>query len=284
MRLPKTKKHMITACSFPRIQLLLKDSSVEIEFKWISGRDKGAPLIVFLHEGLGSIAMWKDWPVSLCKATGCRGLIFSRYGYGRSSCRPGQWPVDYLKQEATELLPALLDALNIDVLKKKPILFGHSDGGTIALHYAAAYPNAVAALVTVAPHIFVEEVSLAAIAATQQDFATGNLRKKLKRFHENPDAVFWGWSNRWQSDDFRKWDITNLLPKISCPVLAVQGAQDKYGTLEHLHRIKQAVPQATLTVIDDCGHVPHKDQPQALLNTVTDFLQGICLGYTQTFS
>lgn len=260
-----------------KLPVRLKDRTVELEYQWLAPERAEAPLIVFLHEGLGSIAMWEGWPQRLCEATGCRGLVFSREGYGGSTRRlsGGDWPVDYLEREAVEALPALLDALGIDVATDKPILFGHSDGGTIALLHAAAFPGAVAAIITVAPHVNVEDIGVNRIGRLQQTYDTGALRDKLRHFHADPDGVFWGWSRLWRSDEFRSWNITGVLSQISCPVLAVQGAQDQYGTLEQVQEIRRRVPQTELVVIDNCRHVPHQDQPQVLQDTVTGFLRRV---------
>lgn len=263
---------------FQQVAVPLKNQTIELEIDWISPERTSAPLVVFLHEGLGSIAMWEDWPNRLCDAARCRGLVFSRYGYGNSTPRIAglQWPLDYLEQEANEALPALFKALHIDVATDKPILFGHSDGGTIALLHAAAFPSSVAAIVTVAPHVAVEEIGVARIAHLQQTYANGKLREKLARFHRNPDAVFWGWSNLWISEEFRAWNITALLSSITCPVLAVQGAQDQYGTLEQVTEIRRLVPRTQLVILDDCRHIPHQDQPQALLNATASFFRSAC--------
>ena len=252
----------------------LTDRTLELEIRWIAREHRDLPLIVFLHEGLGSVAMWGDWPERLCTATGCRGLVFSRHGYGRSTPRPaGQpWPVDYLEQEARVMLPALFSALDIDVRRDKPILFGHSDGGSIALLHAAAFPDAVAAAIVLAPHVFVEDISLTRIRQAQQVYAMCGLGKKLGDYHDDPDRVFRGWSERWLSPAFRAWNITSSLHRLSCPLLAVQGRQDQYGTLAQLDEIKRYVPQTELLVIEQCRHIPHQEQPQVLLDGITRFL------------
>lgn len=260
-----------------RLSIDLHGQTVQLELEWISSELTAAPLIIFLHEGLGSVHMWEDWPSRLCKATGCRGLVYSRYGYGRSSPRPSDqtWPVDYLEDEARAGLPALMKALNIDVVRDRPILFGHSDGGSIALLYAAAFPESLAGIIVVAPHVFAEEIGLTRIKYLQQAYTTGPLRDKLAGFHTDPDAVFWGWSNRWLAPDFRAWNITFLLAGISCPTLAVQGAQDQYGGMGHLYEIQRHVPECELVVLEDCRHVPHQEQPEALVKTVGRFLTGL---------
>jgi pimeloyl-ACP methyl ester carboxylesterase len=252
--------------------------TVELEYEWIASDRANAPLLVFLHEGLGSVAMWGDWPTALCDAAGCRGLVFSRYGYGASGARPAgaPWPFDYLEQEARHSLPALFQALDIDTTRDKPMLFGHSDGASIALLHAAAFPDSVAGIVVVAPHVFVEDVAMDRIRRLQQGYANSPLRSRLATFHDDPDAVFTGWSNCWLAPEFRGWDVTSELRKISCPTLAVQGIQDQYGTLEQLYAIKRHVLHAELLILDDCRHAPHQEQPDALTAGVIHFLAGAC--------
>jgi pimeloyl-ACP methyl ester carboxylesterase len=247
---------------------------MELEYEWIAPERRGAPLIVFLHEGLGSVAMWGGWPRALCDAAGCRGLVFSRYGYGGSQARPAgsAWPRDYLEREARVHLPALFAALGIDPARDRPILFGHSDGASIALLHAAAFPGAVAAIVVAAPHVFTEQVAVARIRRMRQDYASSPLHDRLAPFHADPDAVFAGWSECWTAPEFLGWNITSELGKIACPTLAVQGVQDQYGTLGQLAEIERRVPQAELLILDDCRHVPHQEQPGALSAAVLRFL------------
>lgn len=250
---------------------------LDVDVLWIDSKEADAPLIVFLHEGLGSLAIWDDFPLRLCQATGCRGLVYSRYGYGRSTPRPAHadWPCDYMAREAQEILPVLLAALGIDSRRDKLILFGHSDGGTIALQYAGAYPTSPAGIIVLAPHAFTEEIGRARIVQLQQAYAEGPLRDKLACLHEDPDAVFWSWSRLWLSPQFRAWNILAELPAISCPVLAIQGRQDQYGTLDQLDQIKRHVPQAELLVLDHCRHVPHQDQPQAVIAASAAFVASL---------
>lgn len=257
-----------------RVQVGLHGRPVALEFAWV-GRERGsAPLIVFLHEGLGSLAAWGDWPAVLCAATGCSGLVYSRYGYGRSTPRPRDepWPVDYLEQEALEVLPALLLALGVDAARDKPILFGHSDGGSIALLYAGAFPNSVASVVAVASHLFTEPVGSARIRQMRDNYGSSALRRKLAAVHEEPEQVFEGWSELWLSERFRAWDIRSCLRTISCPLLAVQGAQDQYGTLAQLDEITRNTAHAKSMILDRCGHFPHTEQPLLLANAVVQFL------------
>lgn len=240
-----------------------------IEYQWVGDAASRFPTVVFLHEGLGSVAMWKDFPASFCEAHGFRGLVFSRYGYGGSTPKPRDeyWPPGFMHTQATQALPALLAALNI----QRPWLFGHSDGASIALLHAAAFD--VAGIVVVAPHIFVEDLSIASIEKAREAYATTDLRARLARYHDDPDSAFRGWNDVWLSPAFRAWNIEAEIAAITCPLLAVQGANDEYGTLEQIRGIARRVPQTELLVIPDCGHSPHRDQPQILAEAAARFIR-----------
>ena len=257
------------------VELAWAGRPVRIEHRWIAPERQGAPLIVFLHEGLGSVSMWRDFPQQLCDAAGCRGLVYSRPGYGRSTPRPPDehWAPDFMHRQADELLPALLRALDIDTSRQPPWLLGHSDGGSIALLHAAHFPTQVAGAVVLAPHILVEDLSVGSIDEARQAYETGLLKTGLARHHDDPDSAFWGWNRVWLSPAFRAWTIRAELATISCPLLAVQGLDDVYGTLEQIRGIARQVPQTRLLELADCGHSPHRDQPQALISAVTDFLK-----------
>ena len=244
---------------------------VRIEHVWIAG-PAAAPLLVFLHEGLGSVAMWKDFPQRLCEAAGVRGLVYSRPGYGRSTPREAdeRWGPDFMHRQAHEVLPALLQVLNVDVQKSPPWLLGHSDGGSITLLHAAAHP--VAGCVVVAPHIFVEDLSLASIVVARQAYAEGPLREGLARYHDDADSAFHGWNGAWLNPAFRDWNIEADIAPIRCPVLAVQGVDDAYGTLAQIRNIQAQVPQTQLLELPHCGHSPHRDQPQALIDATVAFM------------
>lgn len=248
---------------------------VRIEYQWLAPERAAAPLIVFLHEGLGSRAMWRDFPQQLCDATGCRGLVYSRPGYGRSTPRAADeaWNPDFMHRQAHEVLPALFDALGVDAAAERPWLFGHSDGGSIALLYAARFPAALRGLVVLAPHVMVEDLSVASIADARAAYQSTDLRARLARYHDDPDSAFWGWNDIWLHPDFRSWTITAALSAITCPVLAVQGLDDQYGTLQQIREIARCVPGTELLELPACGHSPHRDQPQRLIATVTDFIQ-----------
>lgn len=244
-----------------------------IEYQWLFPEKTGSDLIVFLHEGLGSVSMWKSWPAQVCAATDTRGLVFSRYGYGRSTPRPAEekWPVDYMHQQAASALPALFKALGLD--KERPVLFGHSDGGSIALLYAAFHPERVKAIAVAAPHIFVEDITVANIEKARQAYLETDLRAKLSRYHQDVDSAFWGWNDIWLDPAFRAWNIESHLSRIACPVLAIQGEDDEYGTLEQIRGIARYAAQTKLCTIPGCGHSPHRDQPQAVIEALGEFLR-----------
>jgi len=253
---------------------------VSVEHQWLDG-PAGSPLLVFLHEGLGSVSMWRDFPAQLCAELGCRGLVYSRPGYGQSSPRPPQerWTPDFMHRQAHEVLPALLQALDA----RGPIwLVGHSDGGSIALLHAAQpdpakpaldHHPALAGLIVMAPHILVEEVSLRSIEQARLAYVQGGLREKLARHHADPDSAFWGWNQIWLDPAFAPWSIEGELSRIAVPVLAIQGLNDEYGTLEQIRGIARRAPQTELLELPDCGHSPHRDQPQALIAGISPFFK-----------
>jgi hypothetical protein len=232
-----------------------------------------APLLVFLHEGLGSVAMWKDFPQRLCEAAQCQGLVISRPGYGQSTPLPegSRWEPDFLERQALEVLPAALVALGINPRAQPLWLLGHSDGASIALLYAAAFPTHVAALVALAPHCFVEDQTVTSIAALQAPEVQSSLLARLARYHQAPQALVKAWSGIWLDAGFRSWSITDRIPRIGCPVLAVQGLDDEYGSLEQIRGIALALPGTRLLELEACGHSPHRDRPEALVAAICDF-------------
>jgi len=246
---------------------------VRIECHWIAPERTDAPLIVFLHEGLGSVAMWKDFPAQLCEAAGARGLVFSRPGYGRSTPREENeiWDVDFMHRQAHEVLPALFAALNIGN-DDKPWLFGHSDGGSISLLYASRFSDRVQGLVVLAPHIFVEDVTVENIEQARSAYLGTDLPKKLGRYHDNADSAFWGWNRIWLHPPFREWNIEAELDTIRCPVLAIQGTGDEYGTMAQIRGIAARVPGCELVEIPECGHSPHRDEPDRVIVATTSFI------------
>jgi len=251
------------------IEIDWRAQPLRIEHRWVGDAASAHPTVAFLHEGLGSVAMWKDFPQRFCEAHGLRGLVFSRYGYGRSTPRPPgeRWPVDFMHRQAFEVLPALFAALRIE----RPWLFGHSDGGSIALLHASRHP--VAGLVVLAPHVFTEDFGLASIAAARTAYETTDLRARLARYHADVDSAFRGWNDVWLDPAFRDWNIEAALDAITCPLLAVQGEDDEYGTLAQLHAIAQRVPHTQGLVLPDCGHSPHRDQPDRLIDEAGAFIR-----------
>jgi pimeloyl-ACP methyl ester carboxylesterase len=242
-----------------------------IEYDRIETAASNRPTLVLLHEGLGSVAMWRDFPGRLAHATGCNALVYSRHGYGNSDPLTTPRAVRYMHDEALVVLPELLDALAIE----RPILVGHSDGGSIALIHAGSAIRPVAAVVTMAAHVLVEDISVASIAAAKMAFETTDLRAKLARYHADVDSAFWGWNRIWLDPDFRTWNIEAYLPGIACPVLAIQGEDDEYGTMEQTRRIGAQVRDVELVELEDCRHSPHKDQPEAVLDVITRFVDRV---------
>ncbi len=240
----------------------------KLEVQRIAGAKAGAPTIVFLHEGLGSVAMWRDFPKRVAEATGCPVVVYSRYGYGKSDVLQAPLAVRYMHDEGLEALPEFLDALGI----VEPILFGHSDGGSISLIHAGAHDR-VKALVLEAPHVFVEDVSVRSIAAAKVAYETTDFASKLARYHADADRTFWAWNDIWLDPDFRAWNIEEYLPRVDCPVLAIQGNDDEYGTMAQIEAIaRQARGAVELLKLERCGHSPHRDQPEAVIEAVRGFV------------
>ncbi|QEZ46352.1 alpha/beta fold hydrolase [Cupriavidus oxalaticus] len=266
------------------VEIPFDERRIQIEYQWLRPERTQRPLVVFLHEGLGSVSMWRDFPRHFCEAGDYRGLVFSRYGYGRSTPRPHaeKWRPDFMHRQAREALPALFDALDVGPGRKHgvPWLMGHSDGGSIALIYAASFPQALDGITVLAPHIVVEDLSVRNIAATRQVYLDTDLRERLGRHHDDVESAFWGWNDIWLDPDFRQWDLRPLLSGLKCPGLAVQGEDDEYGTMAQIEGIHRYAPQTTLLKLARCGHSPHRDQPEALtqaavrhINTHTSYLK-----------
>jgi pimeloyl-ACP methyl ester carboxylesterase len=201
-------------------------------------------------------------------------LVYSRPGYGKSSPRAADdaWQPDFMHRQAFEVLPALFKALKINAEVEKPWLFGHSDGGSIALLFAAKYPINKAGTIVLAPHILVEEISISSIEKAKLAYQTTDLHSKLARFHDDVDSAFWGWNDIWLDPAFRRWNLTQAIKTITCPLLAVQGLDDEYGTLEQILGIKRVLPHTQLVELPNCGHSPHRDQPDALIETCIAFI------------
>lgn len=245
---------------------------LEVERIDVGARER--PALVFLHEGLGSVAMWRDFPARVAHACGCNAIVYSRYGYGESDPRARDHAVAYMHDEALKTLPELLDRLDV----QRPILVGHSDGASIALIHAADSGRALTAVVAMAPHVFVEDVSISSIEAAKVAYETTDLRAKLARYHRDVDSAFWGWNRIWLHPDFRAWNIEALLPRIACPVLAIQGEDDEYGTMAQVQSIRRHVRDVDVVALSDCRHSPQRDQPQATQDAITAFVDRVTAG------
>ena len=228
-----------------------------------------APALVFLHEGLGSIDLWRGFPERVARATGRRAVVYSRYGNGFSEPLGERRDVSYMHDEARVALPELLDALEIE----RAALIGHSDGASIALLFAGALPGRTDALVLEAPHVFVEELSIASIAEIGRRYAANGFRERMRKHHTDADRTFRGWNDVWLDPAFRSWTIVDALPRIVAPVLAIQGANDEYGTLAQLDALQRSCSGSVDTLIlDKCGHAPHRDRPEVVETFVTAWL------------
>ncbi|MCA9995014.1 MAG: alpha/beta hydrolase [Anaerolineales bacterium] len=236
-------------------------------------RDKTRPTLIFLHEGLGCIQMWRDFPAAVADATGCNELVYNRAGYGASS--PARLPrqVRYMHDEALDVLPALLSKLDIN----KHILIGHSDGGSIALINGGGVQSPdLLAIITLAAHVFNEEVCVRSIKEAKVAYETTNLRERLAKYHADVDNTFWGWGDIWLHPDFWHWNIEEYLPFIVVPLLAIQGLDDQYGTTAQVEAIQKGVGQlADIRLMPDCQHSPHRDQREATLAVMVDFIQKV---------
>ena len=241
---------------------------IHLEYEWVGAARTSAPPVVFLHEGLGSISMWKDFPREFCIEHGLAGFVFSRYGYGNSTPKPRdeRWQPDFMHRQAHEVLPALFAAVGIE----RPWLFGHSDGGTIALLHAARFADA--GVIAVAPHLFVEDVSVKSIELARDAFESSDLRARLAKHHADPDSAFRGWNDAWLDPGFKTWNIEDAVGRWRVPALVIQGADDPYGTSRQVRAIEARSPApVTSLILEACRHAPQVDQPQATLDAIVRF-------------
>ena len=239
-----------------------------IEAAWWGRQISTRLPIVLLHEGLGSVTTWRDFPAALAERTARRVMAYSRFGHGRSDLPSEPHTTSFMHDEAG-LLPAILDAAGI----ARAILLGHSDGASIALICAAQHPQRVEALLLEAPHVFVEDVSVSSVERRTAAYYHGDLRRRMARHHTHVAATFDGWSRVWLDPAFRAWNLESFLPQIACPVLLMQGDADEYGTLRQLDAIaRQTREPVEQLVLSECGHSPHRDQPTQVLNAIAAFV------------
>jgi pimeloyl-ACP methyl ester carboxylesterase len=245
-----------------------------LEYCWIEAADPGrpapGPTLVFLHEGLGSIRQWRDFPAQVAKATGCRAFVYDRYGYGNSEVlQEEKVGVRFMHREGLDVLPQVLKAAKIE----NPILIGHSDGASIALiHAGAGHP--VRGVAVMAPHVFIEEICVTSIVQARKQFETTDLAQRLGKYHRDSWKTFYLWADAWLDPAFLDWNIEEYLPGIRCPVLAIQGEADEYGTMAQLDAIQRQVGgPCELLKLPQCGHSPHKDQPELTLQALVRFVR-----------
>jgi pimeloyl-ACP methyl ester carboxylesterase len=240
----------------------------ELECEQIEGAE---PALVFLHEGLGSVALWRDFPARLAAASGRRALLYSRAGHGRSDVPDAPRTPRFMHEEALDVLPALLDRFELEA----PVLVGHSDGGSIALIYAGTSGRAVSGLIALAPHVFVEDVSVTSIQEARETFATTDLAVRMARYHRDAEATFRLWNDIWLAPEFRDWNIEDALAGVTCPVLVIQGEHDQYGTLAQVEAIERGVAGPVQRALLDCRHAPHLEAPDATLAAAAAFVDGL---------
>lgn len=244
----------------------------QLEYQLLSPAESVAPTLIFLHEGLGCLAMWKDFPRQVARMTGSRTLIYSRAGYGGSAPCSLPRPLTFMHDEALNILPKILDAAEI----QNAVLVGHSDGASIALIHAGGIADErIQGLILMAPHVFVEQITLTSIRAARCAYKNTDLRERLARYHgDNVDCAFWGWNGAWLDEGFLDWNLQAYLAKIEVPVLLIQGKDDNYGTIRQLETIKEQLPRgAEQVLLHDCGHSPFRDRPAETLQAIAGFLQ-----------
>jgi pimeloyl-ACP methyl ester carboxylesterase len=244
-------------------------AGMRLEYVDHPARTAGLPTILMLHEGLGCVAMWRHFPQQVAMITGCRVIAWSRAGYGHSQPYAKARTARYMHREALEQLPALLAELQVT----RPLLFGHSDGASIALIFAGAFPDVPLGVIAMAPHEFVEEKTLTGITAAKAAWTATDLPHKLARHHADAPRVFAKWNDCWLAPDFAAWNIEEYLPVIRCPVLAIQGEDDEYATMRQIDVIAEQVPDTMLLKLSECGHSPHRDQPEVVLWAVDTFVK-----------
>jgi pimeloyl-ACP methyl ester carboxylesterase len=247
----------------------LRIGASDLEYRMIGPAADAAPTIVMLHEGLGSVGQWGDFPERLQAATGAGVFVYSRAGYGGSTPVELPRPRDYKHVEALEILPKLLDEIGF----RRGLLLGHSDGASIAAIYAGGVQDhRIRGVAMIAPHFVVEDISVTSIARIKQAYETTNLRSKLKRWHGDVDNAFYGWNAAWLDPKFRDWDISEYLGYIRVPIAILQGADDEYGTIRQVEIAQEeCYCPVDVTIIPDAGHSPHREAPEATLYAISEF-------------
>lgn len=240
-----------------------------LEYRCVGPAPDQAPTIVMLHEGLGSVALWRDFPDRVSEVTGMGVCVYSRAGYGQSDLADLPRPFDYMTREAIEVLPDVLNVIGF----QRGLLMGHSDGATIAAIYAGSVEDfRVRGLILMAPHFFTEPMGLAAITEARKAYETGDLKSRMTKYHRDPDNTFYGWNDSWLDPAFEHWNVADVIDYLRIPTLAIQGAQDQYGTCAQIREIEERsyAPVDTL-ILESCHHSPHLDQPDAVLGAVAEF-------------
>lgn len=241
-----------------------------LEYACFGPRPGQAPTIVLLHEGLGSLALWRDFPRRVAEATGCGVFAFSRAGYGQSDLADLPRPLDYMNREAVDVLPEVLDRIGF----QEGVLLGHSDGATIAAIYAGSVEDfRVRGLILMAPHFFTEDMGLAEIAKAREAYESSDLKERMAKYHRDPDNTFRGWNDSWLNPGFKTWNVADAIDYLRVPVLAIQGREDQYGTLRQIEEVEaRSYAPVDVEIVEDCRHAPHLDQPETTLAAIAEFV------------
>ncbi len=251
----------------------LKIASGNIEILWHKKGHKDSPTLIFLHEGLGCVDTWKDFPLKLSQKTGCPALVFSRFGYGRSDLEPLPWKINFMHKNALKILPEILKQAKI----KDYILIGHSDGGSIGIIFAGSpYATSLKGLITISAHVFCEQITKDCIKDAKINFEQNGLKQSLAKYHgKNTENAFWGWNDVWLNPNFMHWNIEKYLGRIKVPMLSIQGKEDQYGTHKQIDSIKDQVKNIETSLMDECKHAAHLEQPEKTLQIMTEFIHKI---------
>jgi len=239
-----------------------------LETRWVEAEPGSASTIVLLHDALGSAAVWKDFPERLAEETGTNVLVYSRYGHGDSELLSDERTIDYIHNEGEVVLPELLEKFHIT----NPLLLGHSDGASIAITYAGQHHDRVSGLILMAPHVFVEDVTVRGVMEAGVAYRGADLKQKLSRYHRDPDGIFYAWHNMWIDPQFKDWNIESYLSAICCPVLLIQGEHDGYGTVAQLEAIRSHRPESEMFLLEGCGHSPYREKPEVTLHRIAQFV------------